>query len=190
MVFPWACPPVWDTCHKVAGFSGYTVFSAKSSCLEDYLKSIVLCEKSHPLSISHGQHMSGDKTTVGCLCADRLWSSPSQCLMQNLPGKVWVTLFTCKLLRQRVAAMLMEVLLLRMHLNSAPQSYLGSEVLFLKRFLPLSSVVLPSGEETWYLLLFLEFHLLESWEYCRLQLLVHERYISSSDRWRKSRKSL
>lgn len=84
----------------------------------------------------------------------------------------------------------MKILLLRMHLNSAPQNYLGSKILFLKHFLPLSSAVLPSGEEIWYLLLFLEFHLLESWEYCRPQLSVHKRYISSTDRWRKSRKPL
>lgn len=84
----------------------------------------------------------------------------------------------------------MKILLLRMHLNSAPQNCLGSEILFLKCFLPLSIAALPSGEEIWYLLLFLEFHLLESWEYCRPQLSVRKRYISSTDRWRKSRKPL
>lgn len=75
-------------------------------------------------------------------------------------------------------------------LNSAPQNYLGSKILFLKCFPPLSSAVLPSGEGIWYLLLFLEFHLLESWEYCRPQLSVHKIYISSTDRWRKTRKPL
>lgn len=70
------------------------------------------------------------------------------------------------------------------------QTNLGSKNLFFKSFLPLCSVVLPSGEEIWCLLLFLEFHLLESWEYCRPQLSEHKRYISSIDRWRKSRKSL
>lgn len=70
------------------------------------------------------------------------------------------------------------------------QTNLGSKNLFFKSFLPLCSVVLPSGEEIWCLLLFLEFHLLEFWEYCRPQLSEHKRYISSIDRWRKSRKSL
>lgn len=63
-------------------------------------------------------------------------------------------------------------------------------MLFLKHFLPLSSSMLPSGEENWYLLLFLEFHLLESWEYCRSQFSVHQIHISSTDRQRKRRKPL